>query len=183
MKIKCGGASKFHISTKLSETNPFRVQISKIKAIHKKNIYSVFSPARRINWSKVLFAGGVWAGLAILFELVAYFMKPDSLFFSQYPLAGEYRTHWNRQPWKQGPFDDNFQEYLHFALSIGSPENEHKIYFRENWLGRIRSMLARGTCLYAFNYKESPPDSYPTNVDFYIISPREKILIIINHNM
>lgn len=53
-----------------------------IRAIHKKNIYSVFSPSRKINWPKVLFSAGVWFGLAIVAELAAYLMKPELYSFS-----------------------------------------------------------------------------------------------------
>ena len=46
----------------------------------------------------------------------AYFMKPDSLLFSKYPLVGEHRTHWNHQKWKRGPFDEKDGKYLKLAL-------------------------------------------------------------------
>ena len=115
-------------------------------------------------------------------EDAAYFNNPDSLMFIKYPEVGEYRKHWKHRTWKRGPFDGKDQQYLHLALDVAGSYDRYKIELTDQWFGRIRKMLSKKDCLYAFNFKEHEPRAYPGNVDFYIIFPIEKIFILINHN-
>ncbi len=112
----------------------------------------------------------------------AYFMKPDSLLFSKYPLVGEHRTHWNHQKWKRGPFDEKDGKYLKLALIVGRPNDPEAVNHENNWTDRIRSILNNKNCLYAFSFTNHDPTENPRDVDFYIISPDDNVLIVINHN-
>jgi membrane protease YdiL (CAAX protease family) len=52
-----------------------------VRFIHKKPFTKMITPQNRVNWGKILFAFGLWMGLAILAELVFYAFNPENYSF------------------------------------------------------------------------------------------------------
>jgi len=106
-------------------------------------------------------------------KMAEYFKNPDSDFFVKYPLELDYRENWNRNTWKKTPVLESEIEYL-----------EHSTPHYGGWKGKIvermefvRKLAKKEGSFYAYNNRGE------SNVDFFIICPNEKLIIMINHNM
>lgn len=109
------------------------------------------------------------------------FLHPQPDFFKDYPSKSEFRDHWDQQKWKKGPILETERKYLDFALNEVPSINQEDYSNLSVQFDHIRSIMSSNNCVYAFNYL-SHSDSYIGNIDFFIISPEQKKLIIINHN-
>lgn len=110
-----------------------------------------------------------------------YFENPTHLFFTKYPIKSDAREHWEQHKWKKGPMDSNEIEYLNFALDEELPiEKEYSKNLRA-WFSLIRESMKSSDCLYSYNYLKHD-ENYIGNIDFYIILPKLRLLITINHN-
>jgi hypothetical protein len=106
-------------------------------------------------------------------KIAEYFKNPDSVFFEKYPIELDYRKNWTRNTWKKTPVIESEIEYL-----------EHSTPHYGNWKGEIvermefvRELAKKEGSFYAFNNRGE------NNVDFFILCPKEKLIIMINHNM
>ena len=57
-----------------------------VKGFHKRAFVSLISAVNKINWPKLLYAGGLWLVLGILFEFVAYGLEPENYRFTFEPM-------------------------------------------------------------------------------------------------
>ena len=106
-------------------------------------------------------------------EMAEYFKNPDSNFFEKYPIELDYRKNWTRNTWKETPVIESELEYL-----------EHSTPHYGGWKGEIveqmkfvRKLANKEGSFYAYNNRGE------NNVDFFIICPNKKLIIMINHNM
>ena len=106
-------------------------------------------------------------------EMAEYFKNPGFDFFGKYPLELDYRENWKRKTWKKTPVIESEVEYL-----------EHSTPHYGGWKGEIvermkfvRKLANKEGSFYAYNNRGE------NNVDFFIICPNEKLIIMINHNM
>jgi hypothetical protein len=105
-------------------------------------------------------------------EIAEYFKNPGKEFFENYPKELEYRGNWERVKWKKTPVIESEQIYLENATPHYGNWNDKK----KEKMDFVRNLANRNGGMYAFNTKNG-------DVDFFIISPEEKLIVIINHNM
>ncbi len=102
-----------------------------------------------------------------------YFKSPPDQFFTQHP-STKIRSHWKPEFWKRTPFDKKEQKFLNFAhCSLDELDFELEDLLNEN--GNYYSYE-----YYMHNFSEGT--AYVGNIDFYIICPKRKLMVRINHN-
>lgn len=105
-----------------------------------------------------------------------HFNSPPQEFFNRYPKLG-IREDWKITHWTKSPLEEKDEPAFQFARSRGNIEGNEKIVKLLNEPGNYYSYR-----FYNNNQDYSNGSMYISNVDFYIISPKERLLIIINHN-
>ena len=105
------------------------------------------------------------------------FESPDEGLLANFPQRPSYRNDWSAQRWKRSPFDDEFDEYLDFALSSYDSDKMTGIY---DQFDAIRKAPSGGEAYYAFFYCSHK--EYLLNVDMFIIDLGGNRLYTINHN-
>ena len=105
-------------------------------------------------------------------EIADYFKNPDEKLFEDYPKELEYRSNWELEKWKKTPVIESEQKYLETATPYYGNWNEQK----KEKMNFVRNLANKSGGLYAYNTKNG-------DVDFFIIAPEEKLIIIINHNL
>jgi hypothetical protein len=101
--------------------------------------------------------------------------KPKEAFFQDLPAKPSFRSHWQSKAWHPTPIIDDDLQFLEFALL----ERGH-----DSQLEKAQQLLRRLThepehfyaCFY-FMHAHNPGD-----VDFFLLSPKERIFIMVNHN-
>lgn len=99
-------------------------------------------------------------------ETADYFMEPDSSFFSDYPNNNNLGIKWTPTPVKNSDI-----EILEFATPVYVGWKGKVVQWQDN----IREIATRKGSYYAYKRKGG--------TDFYIISPEDRLVILINHNM
>ena len=95
-----------------------------------------------------------------------YFLEPNESFFNEFPSKEFADTTWVKSPIKLDHLDElNFvlPKYAGFGSEI------------HDWHEQIRALLKDEGSYYSLRRK--------SDVDFYIVSPKRRLFIIINHNM
>jgi hypothetical protein len=99
-------------------------------------------------------------------ETADYFKNPDSLFFTNYP-----PENYSEIKWRATPVKSEEMEILEFVTP-----------FYAGWKGEIvtrqdfiRNIAKNKGAYYAYRHGGS--------TDFYLISPKDRLVILINHNM
>ena len=105
------------------------------------------------------------------------FEAADETLLSDYPKHPSYRDHWSFERWRRSPFDEEFEEYLDFALSSYDAGNASEV---TKHFEAIRSALKSEGSFYAFFYNR--PSSYVGDVDFFVVDLVSGRLYSINHN-
>ncbi|TGK82090.1 hypothetical protein EHQ24_12520 [Leptospira noumeaensis] len=114
-------------------------------------------------------------------ETAQYFLTPKKDFFNEFPLLPEYQNHWTKVNWKKTPIQKNELLYLKFALD-GSYNIEATINRKTEIPSKlVTSILNESNNYYAYFYN-SHGDGWVGDIDLFIISPKRKMLIMINHN-
>jgi hypothetical protein len=99
-------------------------------------------------------------------ETASYFSNPNSLFFSTFPQKTESDIKWTKTPVKKEDL-----KILDFVTPIYSSW-KGEIVARQNF---IKKIATRKGAYYA--YKSGG------TTDFFIIAPKDRLVILINHNM
>lgn len=102
-----------------------------------------------------------------------YFLSPDSIFFQDYPKKGT-RNDWELKTWTRTPLKSDDLDAFYFA-SYAENRSEYN----------LKDLLNESGNYYAYKYYKhlfSDGEEHTLNVDFYVISPKRKILISINVN-
>ena len=99
-------------------------------------------------------------------ETAEYFANPDSTFFMNYPLEINSQIQWTPTPVK-----NEEMEILEFATPLYAGW-KGEIVTRQDF---IRAIATREGAYYAYKHGGM--------TDFYIISPKDRLVILINHNM
>ena len=103
------------------------------------------------------------------------FLTPTSGFFTEFPKSD--RNSWTKVTWSKSPIKESEHKILDFAIWTRSTLAESN-KLKETKL--IRRILAEKGNYYA--YAVSIQSYGVSDVDFYILSPKEKKLICINKN-
>ncbi|OUS19110.1 hypothetical protein A9Q93_02750 [Nonlabens dokdonensis] len=106
-------------------------------------------------------------------EVAQYFMSPNEDFFNNYPKRG-IRDDWQITHWKKTPHNQSEKGFVGFAYS-----QLYDLNFE------LEDLLIEEGNYYAYKhdmYDVFDPDYYRGNIDFYIICPKRKIIVKINHN-
>lgn len=145
-----------------------------VKEISEKITGKSFWSKKEFSFDEISFRGKGYSLDIFKFndEIAQYFRSPDKDFFENYPKELEYRSNWERVTWKKTPVIESEQIYLENATPYyanWSKKKKVKMDF-------VRNLANTNGGLYAFNTKNA-------DVDFFIISPEEKLIVIINHNM
>jgi len=57
------------------------------KYVHKIPFQRLITPLEKINWKKIFFGFSFWMALAVIMELIFYFLSPDSYIFEFKPVS------------------------------------------------------------------------------------------------
>ena len=104
-------------------------------------------------------------------EIAEYFKNPDKEFFETFPIELEYRKKWKREKWKKTPVLKSEIEFLETA----TPNYGGWSQYRKDKMDFVKELANQKGNFYAYNTKLG-------DVDFFIISPTEKLIVMINHN-
>ncbi|MCD4792267.1 MAG: hypothetical protein K8R54_03475 [Bacteroidales bacterium] len=99
-------------------------------------------------------------------EMANYFSNPDSAFFQKYPLDEETDI-----KWQQTPVSEIEKEILEFVTPIYVGW-EGEIVEKQDF---IKNIANKNGSYYSYRHGGS--------TNFYLISPKDKLIIMINHNM
>ncbi len=58
-----------------------------LTGLHKRNFFTLFSASGNIDWGRFFLSFGIWFGLTILLEIIAYLMAPSNYSFTFEPVA------------------------------------------------------------------------------------------------
>jgi len=105
-------------------------------------------------------------------EMADYFKNPPDDFFTNYPDSLEHRQNWIQEKWKPTPVSDKDKEYLNQATPNYSNWTDKTI----EKMNFVRQLANSSGGYYAYKSKHG-------DVDFYIIFPEKRLIIMINHNM
>ena len=107
-------------------------------------------------------------------KISTYFSNPDSTFFTQYPKKG-IRNDWEVVNWSRTPIHPEHKDAFNFSIyGIDNTSNYN-----------LDELLRKQGNYYSFlfyNHSAVEHETYYGNVDFYILCPKERILVTINHN-
>ncbi|WP_157491266.1 hypothetical protein [Flammeovirga sp. SJP92] len=106
-------------------------------------------------------------------ETAMYFEDPDQQFFTNFPKELEYRGNWNRHKWYRTPVINSEVQFLKHSLGHGRSFDEEMM----KYISFVRNLAQSEGSYYAFNHLGD------LNVDFFLLSPKEKVIVLINHNM
>jgi hypothetical protein len=102
-------------------------------------------------------------------EIRARFESPDKNLLSEFPKRPHYRNNWSVKTWKEAPFNEEFEQYLDFALCGASGRSSE-----------IREVLSRKGTYYAFFHSDHGDNV--GNIDFFIVDLVGGLLYSINVN-
>jgi hypothetical protein len=109
------------------------------------------------------------------------FTNPTSDFFTDYPIKDNDRKDWLAVQWKKSPINDNEKLFLDFAFGEFIPKDKIEAKQLQDQFDYIDKIMHSKECYYAYNYKMHG-EEIVGDIDFFIIVPKDKKLIIINHN-
>lgn len=111
------------------------------------------------------------------------FRQPSPSFLNDYPIKGSGRSHWQyHQTWLKTPSQIP-PAHLNFILwetNLLEDDSAEMVELRRNY-DEVRTILSEPGNYYAYTYSHLQ-SGYPANIDFFILSPSQQRLIIINHN-
>jgi len=103
-------------------------------------------------------------------------VSPTSDFFKSFPVRPDVRSHWEVGRWRETPSRPEDAEFIEFALV------DHKLHGHDssNPQEIALKLLEQKGNFYSYFYHD--PTDYLANVDFFILSPKERVLVIVNFN-
>ena len=110
-----------------------------------------------------------------VYKIERDFKNPREQFFTDFPQKPSVREHWNVKRWKKTPALPNEKEIIEFALMEHS-KNKQLIAAKKI----VKKYLTQSGNFYSYFYFKH--GGYLGDVDLFIICPKEKRLISINHN-
>ena len=104
-------------------------------------------------------------------EMANYFLDPDDDFFEKYPQKPEYRKNWESIKWEKTPIRKDEVELLDIATPTYYGWSQSKL----DKMDLVEEMAKQNGNYYAYNTNGS-------DIDFYMINPENRLIIMINHN-
>lgn len=111
-------------------------------------------------------------------SIVSRYLKPDSAFFTEYPITPDSRSSWSVEHWKKTPSQSEEKNIIDFALSTYN-SRENKILTEK--FDEIYKLLNEEGNIYSYFYFMHNTISVG-NIDLFIISPQRRCIIFINKN-
>lgn len=108
------------------------------------------------------------------------FQNPEIIFFENFPIKSDPRKKWQNKHWGKSPIKDDEKIYLDFALNEFNPHNKSEAQKLSDTFSYILKIMNQPGVYYAYNFNGK--GTFVGDIDFFIISPTDKKLIIINHN-
>lgn len=105
----------------------------------------------------------------------SYFKSPKDNFFTDYPKKG-IRDDWQIRTWTTTPLKETDQNAFNF-ISVYDMYSDYKVDSHYN----LEEILKEEGNIYSYRYYLHR-DQHFGNIDFYIISPNKRLIILINHN-
>lgn len=100
---------------------------------------------------------------------------PPAEFCSAFPIRPPFRSHWSGVPWHSTPITGKERMFLEFALMARADSVE--LTAAQRLLERLAN--EPGHYIAYFYYMHG---DHVGNVDFFLISPSARVLIVVNHN-
>lgn len=114
-------------------------------------------------------------------KTIKQFLDSKKNFLNPHLKLYDDRENWNKKNWKRSPLPKNEMIYSEFALT-GLAKQNSVIYGRnENIETFINTILNEKGNYYAYFYSLQSEGNVG-NIDFFIISPNRRLLIVINNN-
>ena len=109
-------------------------------------------------------------------EVSKKLIEPNKEFYSNYPESS--RKEWVKQKWKKSPVEYVDEKFLDFALPVYGGNRNSAL---TNKYKMIRKLLNKKGSYYSYTANMSGDRVW--DIDFYVLSPKDKKIITINHNM
>lgn len=100
---------------------------------------------------------------------------PPSDFGKTHPVLPSFRSHWSAIHWRATPVGADELKFLEFALMRS--DNSSDLDAAKKFLERLANEPGHYFACFYFMH-----DSGVGNVDFFLLSPSERVLILVNHN-
>jgi len=107
----------------------------------------------------------------------ARFESKDDRLLIQFPKKASYRDRWTKVSWREAPVEDQFTQYLDFALSRLYSWKAPELL---NHFEAIRRAMSRSGTYYSFFHYDH--GDHPGNIDLFIVDLKEGRLYLINFN-
>jgi len=114
-------------------------------------------------------------------ETAEYFRNPKKAFFSDFPVNSSYNTNWLRKKWSKCPIEESDTPFRKFALSEYDYHSQHPPTKLENVQRLIHVMLNEKGNYYA--YSAMLHNESVWNISFYLLSPKNNLLIVVYSKM
>jgi hypothetical protein len=119
--------------------------------------------------------------------------RPPETFFTTLPKKPSYRSEWKTKYWRRTPVDQSEQEFVQFAAPMGNFPNGMRSEPGFVELGDaarreaefLQQLLREEDNYYAYFYFMAGPwngITWPGDIDFFVLSPRRRVLYVINNN-
>jgi hypothetical protein len=109
------------------------------------------------------------------------FTMPNNEFFKFYPKKSDSRQDWGTRTWQRTPLQPEEDKFRSFALSDFLPEDKDKAKKLKETFAYLEKVLNEEGSYYAYNYYLHD-EGIVSNIDFYILIPKDRRLVVINSN-
>lgn len=107
--------------------------------------------------------------------LARWAKSPPSDFGTTYPVLPSFRSHWSALHWRATPVSAKERKFLEFALMRTADSND--LDAAQKLLERLANEPGHYFACFYFLH-----DDDVGNVDFFLLSPSERVFICVNHN-
>lgn len=114
-------------------------------------------------------------------ETAEYFRNPKKSLFSDFPANNSYNTDWLKKKWSKCPIEESDTVFRKFALSEYDYHSQYPPTKLEKVQKIIHSMLNEKGNYYA--YSAMLHNESVWNISFYVLSPKNNLLIVIYNDM
>jgi hypothetical protein len=146
---------------------------------HLENIICKYDSERYINGD-----GYSIAVYEMPIELVNIIINTFDTIKETHPIKPDYRKEWTKEGWKETPYIEDEERFYKFASRALGGKNIHKSEEPLSYFKRLMNEKGNYYCYnyYLHDYTSTDLGISVGNIDFYVFSPKEKILILINCN-
>ena len=108
-------------------------------------------------------------------SFAAWAASPPADFSTSYPVNPGFRSHWKSTTWHKTPIPSEELKFLDFALDVYT--SDPKLAAARSLLEKLANEPGNHISIRYFMHGD-----YVGDVDFFLLSPSEKVFILVNHN-